>query len=207
MSKSVDVKVAQDAANNPLHTIYANKQVGERFEFGRYPQGEDGEIEPITWRVLRRDSDGLLVVSEQGLDVKPWNESPKETILWGSCTLREWLNNEFLSEAFNEQERSLIKETKVKDGIFEHYTYDYVFLLSLGEVGDLFKDDEDRKCKPTNYAKKNGAYTFDKNCSWWIRFHHYRTCIGSVVNTDGATRYEIVDFTHGSVRPALILKI
>ena len=37
----------KDSADS-LRAAYANKQTGERFEFGRYPQGENGEVKPIT---------------------------------------------------------------------------------------------------------------------------------------------------------------
>ena len=53
---------------------YANAQVGDRFRFGCYPQVPNGEVKPIVWRVLKRDSDGLLVIAEQGLDCKKYNE-------------------------------------------------------------------------------------------------------------------------------------
>ena len=85
-----------------------DKQVSDRFEFGRYPQGANGEVEPITWRVLQRNSDSLLVIAEQGLDAKPYNEEFCD-ITWADCTLRRWLNGEFFNKAFNEQEQSLIK--------------------------------------------------------------------------------------------------
>ncbi|MBQ7529976.1 serine/threonine protein kinase, partial [bacterium] len=86
----------------------ASKRVGDRFEFGRYPQGPNGEVRPITWRVLRRDSDGLLVIAEMGLDAKPYNEEEVGVITWSDCTLRRWLNSEFYEKAFNQQEQFLI---------------------------------------------------------------------------------------------------
>ena len=101
--------VAFRTTTGPIYNIYyANKQVGDRFEFGRYPQGANGEVWPITWRVLQRNSNGLLVIAEQGLDAKPYNEEFCD-ITWADCTLRRWLNGEFFNKAFNEQEQSLIK--------------------------------------------------------------------------------------------------
>ena len=41
-----------------LRKIYSDKGVGERFDFGRWPQGPNGEVEPITWRVIAYNSDG-----------------------------------------------------------------------------------------------------------------------------------------------------
>ena len=105
--------VAFRTTTGPIYNIYyANKQVGDRFEFGRYPQGPNGEIKPIVWRVLHRDSKSLLVISERALDAKPYNKK-KCDITWADCTLRRWLNNEFVKKAFTEQELSLIQTSKI----------------------------------------------------------------------------------------------
>ncbi|MBQ7528919.1 hypothetical protein IJT10_03330 [bacterium] len=111
---------------------YKNKKVGDSLEFGRYPQGSNGEIKSITWRVLRRYTDSLLIMSEKGLDAKPFNKK-KKSITWLDCTLRSWLNNEFYKKSFNEQERSLIKKTVLTNNAGPS-TKDYVFLLSSDEV-------------------------------------------------------------------------
>ncbi|MBQ7528584.1 sel1 repeat family protein [bacterium] len=157
-----------------ITNCYADKQVGDRFCFGRYPQGPNGEIKPITWRVLRRDSDSLLVIAEMGLDAKPYNEEYKP-ITWADCTLRRWLNDEFYKKAFNEQEQSLIKKTALANNAGLS-TEDNVFLLSVDEAESLFANRDDRCCKPTDYAVKNGAWQYNgdnvvykENAWWWLR--------------------------------------
>ena len=42
-----------------LRNIYADKRVGELLEFGRWPQGANGEVKPVVWRVLRRQADSV----------------------------------------------------------------------------------------------------------------------------------------------------
>ena len=54
---------------------------GNKFKFGDYY----GEIE---WRVLDKDSESLLVISEYGLDAKPFDEGFK-TNEWNSCSLKK----------------------------------------------------------------------------------------------------------------------
>ncbi len=66
--------VAFRTTTGPIYNVSMQKQVGDRFEFGRYPQGPNGEIKPIVWRVLHRDSKSLLVISERALDAKPYNK-------------------------------------------------------------------------------------------------------------------------------------
>ncbi len=148
---------------------YADKQVGELFDFGRYPQGANGEIEPITWRVLQREADHLLVIAEKGLDCKPYNEECCE-ITWSDCTLRRWLNSEFYDKAFNAHERECILKTSVANNAGPN-TEDNIFLLSVDEAESLFANDDERRAKTTEHAVKNGVYTRDDSdcCCWWLR--------------------------------------
>ncbi len=192
---------------NTLRSVYVDKQAGEFFEFGRYPQGVDGDVKPITWRVLRRDKDHLLVIAEQGLDCKPYNEE-RCKIAWADSTLCRWLNSEFYDKAFNEQERECILKTSVvnKAG---HKTEGHIFLLSIDEAISLFANEIERRAKSTEYAVKNGAYTYDDCCCWWLRSRGIGGDNAACVAPDGL----IGDLGLGvssdnvAVRPALSVNI
>ena len=193
-----------------LRSVYADKQVGECFDFGRYPQGPNGEIKPITWRVLRRDTDSLLVISVMGLDAKPYNEECK-SITWFDCTLRHWLNDEFYKKAFNKQEQFLIKKTMLENNAGS-LTEDNIFLLSMAEAQELFDSDDDRCCKPTEYAVKNGAWQYNgneiaykENVWWWLRSRGFDDSGAASVYYDGYIYYRgnNVHVYDGTIRPAL----
>ncbi|MCR4784716.1 MAG: DUF6273 domain-containing protein [bacterium] len=189
--------------------------VGYRFKFGRYPQGSNGEVYPITWRVLRRDEDSLLVISEFGLDTKPYNQD-KRHVTWSECTLRGWLNSEFLLKAFTDSERSLIKVSSLGHDadpptafrtLMEAFTFRYdrstedrVFLLSRNEVRNLFYLLP--KFRPTEYAIKNGAE--EDGCAWWwLRSRGSSSNDAADVGTGGDIYcYNYVLDTGGCVRPA-----
>ncbi|MCR4785013.1 MAG: serine/threonine protein kinase [bacterium] len=200
---------------------YVNAQEGERFLFGKYRQGPNGEVEPIVWRVLKRGSKSLLVVSEKGLDAKPyyeklldviWSEKPYDEILryvtWSNCTLRAWLNGEFLGLAFSEQEQSLIKTKKNRDEA-GHVTKDRIFLLSIKDVEKFFSNDKDRMVKPTAYATVSGAFTGADGIGWWwLRSRGNHSDCAAYVDDDGLISfYRDVDYFGGSVRPAFLLAI
>ncbi len=185
-----------------LRNIYANKRVGECFDFGRYPQGANGEIEPITWRVLQRNADHLLVIAEQGLDCKPYNEEYCE-VTWADCTLRRWLNSEFFDTAFNEQERKCILQTSIANNAGTN-TDDRVFLLSVDEAERLFADNDSCCAEPTEYAVKNGVYTNNGCCWWWLRSRGIGDCTAACVDADGSVNGVAngVDIDDNAVRPA-----
>ncbi|MCR4782941.1 MAG: serine/threonine protein kinase [bacterium] len=185
---------------------FANKRVGDRFEFGRYPQGANGEVEPITWRVLQRNSDSLLVIAEYGLVVKPYNEMGGD-ITWADCTLRRWLNGEFLNKAFNRQEQSLIKTSHLSNNAGPS-TDDRVFLLSIDEATGLFANDKDREAKPTAYVTDNSGFKYDGMCSWWLRSRMYTGGVAAIVSSRGNFGCDPVSCLLGvSVRPAFLLAI
>lgn len=106
----------------------------EEIVFGKYG-GED-----ITWIVLRADKGNALIVSKYGLDLQPFNESG-EDVLWENCSLRQWFNDEFYTEAFSKEEKEMIQKTTVpaEDSYWADIdggedTEDYVFLLSASET-------------------------------------------------------------------------
>lgn len=90
-------------------------------------------------------------------------------------------------------------------------TQDKVFLLSVPEVNKYFTSDSARQCKPTAYAKKQGAYTNSSGfCLWWLRTPGYAGQNYAVrIGNDGDV------FKHGSyvfyvddtVRPAMWINL
>ncbi len=201
--------VAQSVASSAssLRTVYVDKQVGEIFDFGRYPQGANGEIEPITWRVLQREADHLLVIAEQGLDCKRFNEELCAIMPWADCTLRRWLNSEFYDKAFNEKERECIKKYWLLSNVGPN-TEDRVFLVDITAVE--WKNVEVRLAKPTKYATKNGAHTNTLGyCHWWLRSRGGVANKAAYVNADGEVSGEgdYVNQDHYAIRPALHLAL
>ena len=81
--------------------------VGDHFTFGNYPQGADGEVQPIEWRVLAVEDGKALVISEKVLDYVQYNERDTD-VTWETCTLRKWMNNDFISKAFSSSQQEKI---------------------------------------------------------------------------------------------------
>lgn len=184
-----------------LRAVYTNKRVGERFKFGRYPQGADGEVKPITWRVLKRENGTMLVISELCLDAKPYNDENKE-ITWSDCTLRLWLNGEFFQKAFDAPEQSLIKTSRLANKVGPA-TEDRVFLLSADESYNLFAGNADSEAKPTAYSIKNGAYIHHGNAWYWLRTRYRINNYALYITIDGAFHATYAYNASGAVRPAL----
>ena len=150
--------------------------VGDYVEFGAYEQDNNmtNGKENIEWLVLAKENGKVLLISRCGLDCKEYNES-YTSVTWETCTLRKWLNDTFYNSAFSGAEQGRIATTTVtvdKESRYstspENSTMDKIFSLSINEAYKYFNSDDKRKCKPTAYAKGQGAKEYSYNdCYWW----------------------------------------
>ena len=64
---------------------------------------------------------------------------------------------------------------------------DKVFLISISEAKKYFVSSTARQCKPTEYAKAQGAYVDSSsgNCWWWLRSPGDDRLYASLVDEDG----------------------
>lgn len=149
---------------------------GDVITMGTYEQ--DGNTkngaEPIEWMVLDEKDDRLLVISVKALETMAYDDTMglSSHIWWENCSLRKWLNKDFLSAAFSADEQKNILSTKLttKDthGTFE--TKDQLFCLSIAELRQYFPTNESMMCKGTEVAiKANGSVGESGNACWWLR--------------------------------------
>ena len=149
--------------------------------FGSYEQDNDtaNGKEPIEWLVIDRTDGKMLLLSKMALDNKKYNKE-YDTCVWCNCSVHDWLNNEFLDEAFDSEEQKRICETNViteandRDGGTSGGadSTDKVFLLSFEELFKYFPDST--TCQPTAYAIAQGSYVSDEeeskgNTIWFLR--------------------------------------
>lgn len=202
--------------------IPAIAPVGSLIKYGKYEQDNDSSngIEDIEWIILAKDDNKMLVISDKAIDCKPYHSSYGNTT-WEECSLRRWLNDTFVNEAFTTEEQEKILTTNVTADANPDYdtdagndTEDKVFLLSIEEVNRCFNNDSERQCVSTEYAKANGAYTYEidgaSNCFWWLRSQGgYSNKSASVVNSDGTvSKYgNAVDDNRDCVRPAMWISL
>lgn len=187
--------------------------VGDIYKFGSYEYEYLNGQEAIEWLVLEKERTKILVISKYALDCEQYNTNGYVDVTWETCTLREWLNNDFLNAAFSTEEKAMIPTVAISaDKNPEHSTYpgsatrDRVFLLSITEANRYFKSDSARECEPTHYAVSHGANKIGLyNCQWWLRspgcFQHSAAIVdsGGFVDEDGYN----VDDEDIAVRPAM----
>ena len=192
--------------------------VGDVVLFGLYEQDNDPSNgkENISWLVLDKEDNKILVMSEYGLDAKPYNYD-RVDVTWENCTLRKWLNNDFINSAFSDYQKNMISITNVvtekpaKQNVNSgNNTEDKVFLLSVHEAYGYLEMPDERKCVPTIYAKFNGASSRGDGYSlWWLRDSGSSPDLAKGYDEEGVITFYgiVVDSTKIVVRPAMWISL
>ncbi|MBQ7348014.1 MAG: TIR domain-containing protein [Clostridia bacterium] len=207
-------KDSAEKANSIYETYKTEKlktaKVGDCILFGSYEQDNNTQNgrENIEWLVLETKDNKVLVVSKYALDRQPYNEHNAK-ITWETCTLRKWLNNEFINTAFSDSEKTAILTVTVSAdkntvGTSDpgNATQDKVFLLSITEANKYFSSDSDRKCDVTTYAEARETYSSDG--MWWLRSPGEIQYVASTVyNSGSVNKFGKYADDSLAIRPAL----
>lgn len=196
--------------------LLAKANPGDTVLFGEYEQDKDisNGKEDIAWLVLEVKDGKALVVSKYALDCKQYNTSNTD-VTWETCTLRKWLNNDFINAAFSSYEKAMIPTVTVSADKNStnpgNATQDQVFLLSITEANKHFGSDSARQCKPTDYAVANGSRESHSGnlCWWWLRSPGSTQDSAAYVYSSGGVieSGNDVDYNDGAVRPAMWISI
>ena len=170
-------------------------QEGDVVEFGSYEQDDDisNGKEPIEWRVLTVNGTCALAVSQKALDAHVYNEDELDGDFWDFDALDTWLENDFASQAFTDDEMKVLQFPPM--------------LLDEDQADQFFMSDKDRICMPTQQAVNNGAWTWGDNgaCGWWLESQGAGLYGAAFVGADGVVDSDgrNVPSTNLAVRPAL----
>lgn len=130
-----------------VKNTYRSAEVGDIIYFGNYEQDDDNSDgkEPIAWRVLAKEDDRILVISNSVIDRKPYKD------------YYHWLHHTFLNEAFSTEEQAMISHQVPEIGNITHR----IFLLSVDEANQYFDSDEARSCGSEWWLSTPSSYRPD----------------------------------------------
>ena len=179
-TRAADLAYSQQE-DDRLRQLFRTASTGDIIEFGRYEQDNlnfNGP-EPIRWHVVAEDQGMLLLWSEEILDHKPYHERETD-ITWAECSLRTWLNEDFFTAAFTEQERLLVPATTAVNHMNNasgakggRDTEDHVCLISYNEilVFTYYNSFAASYAYTTKYAAAQGVKTHETygTGAWWLR--------------------------------------
>ena len=172
-------------------TLFAKANVGDTICFGK---------KDIEWLVLVKENSKVFIISKEALNCLPYNRT-STSVTWEKCSLRKWMNDTFLNDAFSAEEQAIIQSTNVSADKNPNYsttpgnaTMDKVFSLSIDEVNKYFSNDGART-----------AYADMHSCAWWLRSPGYDQCNAAYVSSNGSVGYGGRNVTNNScyMRPAM----
>lgn len=178
---------------------YRAAEKGSIVSFGHFEQDNDlsNGPEPIQWIVLDKIDGQLLLLSASCLKGMAYNTAAFTPVTWETSSLRAWLNEDFFSSAFTEEEKALILTVSNENpdhSIVEtpggRDTRDRVFVLCERDTVIYLNDPADQeavgKAQGTEYAKANGLQTDEEgNASWWLRSPGMYEYIAQFVDQNG----------------------
>ena len=139
--KKKELTPEKDMTPVKLSADPSSYNVGDEIEFGKFEQNNepDSGREPIVWVVAEKDGAKLTLVSKYCLVSMSYHTVQTE-VTWADCSLRKWLNEDFINSSFSEPEKKLLMNVK-HGAIFDSaYILDeesfetYVKEASLGET-------------------------------------------------------------------------
>lgn len=177
--------------------IIKKSEVGDIVTLGRYE-----------WYIYEKTGNSVKLLSKADVRKMKFGENNK-SLTWEKSPIREYLNNSFYNDQFSSFEKKYIKKTHVHNpdyGLFGDVGYggndtdDYVYLLSLPEVGEL-----DDAIFQADYHDPDEGYA---NVWWWTRSVYKETSSSVeivVCSKNGkACGYPTANY---GVRPALTIDI
>ena len=201
-------------------------EIGDVVLFGSIEQDNDlsNGAEEIEWIVLDKSNGKALLISKYILFFRPYNDT-EEVVEWENCSLRKWLNDNFINSAFTASERTMIASTTFSgkvdalDEAASATTTDFIFILSRDELREIYNlpdwnggvdsDYVSLVTYATQYAAKEAGYGNNTGpFAWWERCKAGSAMIGYFCAANGRTHSSggSVDSVYG-VRPAIWVTI
>jgi hypothetical protein len=190
---------------------------GNEVQFGRYEQDGNAEngLEPIEWIVLDTQQNKSLLISKYGLTSEYFDRyGTFGKVTWEASSLRKWLNQDFLTSVFSEEEQPTIVKTYVDNSagqgntdyksVWMNNTNDQVYLLSYAEINKYFPDNESRACLPKSEVAAQTVSVDKENglCRWWLRSPGSLESQSMYVDSDGSC-HSIMAQAMYAVRPVI----
>ncbi|MBO4365577.1 MAG: zinc-ribbon domain-containing protein [Eggerthellaceae bacterium] len=175
-SNVVTIGGTPDITGTTAEELFAS-EVGDVVTFGTYEQDGDETdgAEPLEWLVVRKDGSRMQLVACNLIDYQPY-ASENMGFEGVYSDLRTWLNKDFVTTAFTEDERTYLRDTIVAypgqpldiyNPTVDAPERDQAFLLSNQQAQDLFASNADRIAQPSAYAA--GLPGAPAKNAWWLR--------------------------------------
>lgn len=168
--------------------------------FGNYNQKSfSTSKDPIEWYILEKRDDKAILLSKYVLDQTKYNSKTTETN-WNQSSIRKWLNDTFMNDAFTKTEKKFIITNPFKN-------VGYICLPSASEMQnyfmrkDVYLDYVNATPKVAKKQKQTEGYAF----AHWLYKDELSSFASILANRHGDVTEVSAKDTYG-VRPVILVK-
>ena len=139
-----------------------NKEI---IQFGKYYNDAEGKISaPISWLVISKTKEEMVLLSEQIIDYLPFSKDGNNDYL--QSDIRKWLNEDFFNTAFSKEEQAQIIEIDNEDkvSLLSIDYYDTKYFPTFNSLKAKYSDFAKNKTK--NIYGKVTTYEYG---FWWLK--------------------------------------
>ncbi|HHU03044.1 MAG: hypothetical protein ACOX54_10360 [Christensenellales bacterium] len=171
--------------------------------FGSYPQGANGEVAPIIWRVLGVEDNVAYLMSEYLLFAARIHGDQRNYPGFEKSELNGRLNSEFFDAAFTDED---------KGAMVSNEELGYVSLPSVDDLRNKafgFKKKSDYFFVGTPYALNNGLFRYSskKYSPLWTRTRSSKSHANRSTKVDGAIGFIGVESDDLGITPVIWLDL
>lgn len=192
-------------------------------DFSNLTVGQDNvKFGNFTWQVLEVQEDQVLLITNDIIDLFPFNDAQRP-IDWSGSYIRQYLNNKFLNQNFSDDDKEKIVEVMHRTYENEWFgtsgggdTLDKFFLLSLDDVIHYYGDSgmlkngnpDDETSISDEFNEMRVAEYDGKNMAWWLRSPGDNSKSAAGVSSEGVIKVSGYDVQEEmGLRPAVWVKI
>ena len=181
----IDVDYQQERYRGVYFTSYRPRRTDLESSMSNSEQDDNGymtnviywfKYEPIRWRVVEVLQYGIAtLVSDFALDNVHYD---RYTCEFADSYIRQWLNKDFYSAAFDREQANAVLLTTVDNSESDGKdTQDKVYLLSQQEACEKYKLSAKTS---TDYAKSQGVRLENGASPWWLRTKYRNSSIYTI---------------------------
>lgn len=155
--------------------------------FGSYPYTADGQVMPCLWRVLETENGYAFLLNEYVVEMSTFHHVKTDQPSWKDYDIFGFINGEMINTMFTAEEQSLLRPSEELGKLFILDNLEFM-KLSYGFKHVLTDPLPERKCLPTPYAIKQGAYVHkNRMTTYWSRSCRHTAAGGyeHIVGYDG----------------------
>lgn len=182
-------------------SLLAQAQEGDTVVFGGFNiNTETPERETLTWLVVKRQGDNLLLVCDYAIPY--YYNQQQESVTYETAMVRDVMNEGIIDIIFTDYEKPhLVKDAETQDALF---------LLSADQAEEYLDEAHFRvKTLGVLDARNFFAAERDKYIWWWLRDSNKQEQKAWIVTKDGEIDREgkYVNNASGGVRPAMWISV